>query len=250
MQAISAWARKDPQSAIAWATADENNTDRTLRNISAVESILLAWSAKAPQEATDWIDRSGRRIRPSTIGQISEAWARQNPGLAFAWANSQEERTTRSRALLAVASVTRDARPEQLIAWARDVGPSGSSVVSTIIKKWQDLPPQTAVAMAETIESPSSRGDSLATLASNWSEKDMNGTRNWVDKIADDHDRSHALMGIVFTLATSDQPVEAASLVASIPDETVRRYASRDLINLIKQEHPGQISTVTEILRP
>ena len=205
---------------------------------------------KKPHEAADWIAQSDRRVSSSIIDQVSRGLARQSPEEAFAWATSLQQKTTRSRALLAVAGVTRDATPEQLIAWARGVGPSGSSVVSTIIKKWQDLPPQTAVAMAETIESPKSRGDSLATLASNWAEKDMNGTRNWVDKIADDHDRSHALMGIVFTLATSDQPVEAAHLAVTIPDDTVRARLSRDLANLISKQHPEQIGTVTEILGP
>jgi hypothetical protein len=125
------------------------NSDNVQLQDEALDKWLAKWVMQIPTEAAQFVENipSGA-IREKALRILAQAWGRQNPEAAVAWA-SQLSEPERDMALNNVCLGLAGQNPEKAFQLAVQSGASDNDVLQDIVQQWSEKDVSGALALAE-----------------------------------------------------------------------------------------------------
>lgn len=222
---LSAWAKVDPTSALAYA---KENTD----NPFATDTILSTWASNDPEAAIRWAEENhkGEGANPFLVG-IIRALASTDPLRATQLLTSMPRSVERGSALdgiLPALLAQGDSATREWIASLEDEA-LRSGAMMRVAEKFAETDPKGTIAWL--MENPSEATQRrMDDVFSTWASKDGSAAMSAYLALPAGENRSNALRGIINNIATSD-PQQAIALMdqnsSDVSERTVRHFAWR-----------------------
>jgi hypothetical protein len=194
---FNTWAERDPQAALAWATAlpeGELRTDKTIGAIeliasrdplraieaakrtlrtaedqeSALSLIAQRWMRSDLPAMVEWMTRQPEKIQDELLSSVTAEWGRQDPAGAAAWLDQFPKGARRDKAVGAFASAVTPVDPEGAATWAATISDPEQrhSAVENVLNNWGGADKAAAVAWLRSSNavSPQERTELLRTF--------------------------------------------------------------------------------------
>jgi len=150
-------ADEDPERAIEWAAALEQEEERS----DAFGRIAVVISGTDPSRAATLVseEMTAGPPRDRAVVQILQRWAQATPADAAAWIAGFPQGAARSAGLKAVATAWLESDPAALAAWveAREEGPVRTEAVLAAAESLRAAPPETRATRLGSFQDPAFR---------------------------------------------------------------------------------------------
>lgn len=178
------WAQTDPQAALAWASAQQQNQFRA----ATVEQIAVSWGENEPEQAIRSLTTAAEltdQEREMALRAVLATWASQSPQQAIGWARANPT-PIGSADPMNVALVNWAAEEPSAAAAAlmKENNPAlVESTAAEIAGVWAAQAPSEAAKWVSSLPSESARTAATLQLVQEWARLDAAGARKWVDAL-------------------------------------------------------------------
>ncbi len=268
----SRWGRQDPEAALAWAEALEGLEAR-----HATERILDQWAETDPASAADYV----AQLHPTEqtldwVHHVSRRWAEQDQSASVAWATARKHPAIRARALRGAVEAWVRNDPEaagafastlelphqrravieeighrwaeqnyfDALSWARNLtGEDRSNATRAILHRLADYSPDLAAShymeLADSLPNPNgreeARRDIARDLASRWAATVPEEAANWAVKLPERGEiRREAVREVAHRWLRLDS-LAASEWITGLPQGEVRDAAAGVVVEHIVQ---------------
>lgn len=157
-QAIGAWFARDPRSAFDWLVArDSALPEGSDHNLSLLQS--LSWSlASNPETARSVVELVAAHPelpdQATTLHQLVQSWTQHDPSSALAWIKATPD--PERRAALLSSTLSYASKPEDFFAFVSELpeSPARAQRIGDFVADWAGKDPAAALAWLETHPSP------------------------------------------------------------------------------------------------
>jgi len=216
---LSAWARRDPISALDYAQANTGNP-------FARNTILATWASSDPDAAIAWAEQhfEGKGANPWMVGVI-KGLAASDPSRASTLMTAMPMSQERGEALGSLVPYMMQQGGDAARAWAESITDDHlrNGAMAQVADRLAKLDPASTAAWLS-----STKGDAavqaMDNVLSTWAEKDKSAATAYYENMPTGDARSSALRGITDTMAQSDPKAAAAFLDQHSADATDRTY--------------------------
>jgi hypothetical protein len=284
--AVSAWAKRDFDSALNYTLASKSPADR--------QEMLGALSRGATQSERDQLLKIAQSLPPSAskglyestlfgsgwgasmkpldvIEQVKSQSVREElikSAVNHWWGTSVEDQqalfaklqpssqTTHQAAQLAQRLAQAD--PASALKWAENLGSSDlqNAAIKSALNAWSQADPQAAASHASTVTDPAIRAEALRGIAQNWARSDDQAALAWARSLQG-ADQAAALGAMVQnSLQASPQQAQelysafASSLDAETASKSENTAIARSMAATLTENDPQQAITWAQALSP
>jgi hypothetical protein len=220
---MSAWARVDPLSALAYAD------DRLSDDDSAARTVLSTWAAYDVEGALRWANEhhDGDGANPYMIG-IIEGLVSHDPAKATELLKAMPFSDECGEVLAVMVPFLLRQGADQAKAWVDSIDDEQlkNGALSRFSEALAARDPQAAADWLLSSNTDATRR-SLDNVLSEWAQKDLTGATSYFDKLPQGEARTNALRGITNELATKDPQAAAQFLdthAADANDQTYQQF--------------------------
>lgn len=219
---LSAWAKADPFSALAYAKEHTNSR-------FATDTILTSWASLDPDAALFWAqsNHTGEGANPHLVGVI-RGLAESDPQRATALMTEMPRSRERGEALDAVLPYLLAKGNEATLAWIANISDDSLRNGAMMRAANRLAANDPAGTVAWLLENPGEATDRrMDDVFSTWARKDEQAAMSSLARLPAGEIRSDALRGIVSSVAGQD-PSKALSIMdrygADVNDNVVRNF--------------------------
>lgn len=258
--AISEWARRDPQAALAFGQKVEDRNARhqlvtlalgqlagrnpgaALREMDAIDdrdlraqamnSIVQGMMASDPQGAValaaDWAKKRPEESWP--LEMAFRNWAMTDVKGALERAEALESGRMRDGALAAVAAVWAGNDPKGAVDWASALPPSGrrDNILGQVVGAWASTDPQAAGDWLLTQKDINIRNNGVGAVVQNLFNRDKDAALAWIAKLGDVGEtgmQRQAYQNLSWSLGRTDPDLAIAMSKAFPPGQMAEAFA-------------------------
>ena len=218
-QLMHAWAQLAPEAALSFVTESPRYKHNNYYSTSASQSIISAWARKDPQAAIAWArqnfepgkDQRGKeKANPYLVGAI-QGIASSDLYLASEMLVELPVSPERWQALTHISKHAASEGKENALAWLDSLEDETlkNAASNVIVGELSRTAPEEIADWVLTIEHASTRSSAMSRLASNWVRADLEKARAWSDSL-EGSQRTFVAKTIVYPYARTDPHAAAA----------------------------------------
>ena len=180
MQALSAWAEKEPREAAEWALARPPAPERVPLLALTLGSLVTS----EPTVALGLAEGLSNAERQQVVPQILANWANIDARSAAAWVENLDGAQSRRNALMSIAGTYAMRHPDEAFRWAASLsGTDSHLVMSMVIGQIAASDPVRAAGLVNRIGDEPQRDHATLAIVQNWSQRDPQAALAWVEKL-------------------------------------------------------------------
>lgn len=202
-QLAGQWASKEPAAALQWA---RNLEDQDCRN-NSLSNIFSQWASRDPEEAARQVTSlPDQGARQNALPNVISSWARQDPDAAIQWFDALPQKDRFANANTIINSLT-SASPERAASWLdrltteaagdEKLGAQLANSASSLASTWSNHDVEAAAAWATQLRDDSTRESALSEVARNWARMDPIEASGWIDNLTDGKARDAGVQTLV-----------------------------------------------------
>ena len=175
--------QKGEQAAMDWA---ESLTDEKLR-AGIIQRVGLKVGQKDPALASDWVlAHTAAEKKSETVAMIMDSWGRMDPASAATWVEGQSDPALKSESTARLTGVwaRRDAEAAGQWLSKQTPGPALDPALESYARAVRREDPAKALQWAGAITDTEKRRQSLERLMAEWTERDPDAARAFLNKKA------------------------------------------------------------------
>jgi|GEM_PF-1718694 len=238
------WAELDPQADLNWLRflddASGNGTVSAVKSGLEVNAIT-AWARNDPDAAMAYVSDLGTGYSQYSklLAAIGSARAALDPAAATAWLQTLPDDATRAVALDSVATQLIKTDPEQAFALAQTMepGPTQTTIFGKVIGTWSASDPVAAAASLGNLPPGPALVSATQSVAANWIQADPAAAGQWINTLPTGEARDGAAKEVVKALTSTDVS-SAFTWAMSISDVTVRTQQARGVVQVWGRANP------------
>lgn len=215
------WGRENPEAAMAWA--------RTLpdsQRTGAFIAILGSMAGTNPSSAaTMAMQLEAGGARTAVVGQIAEAWGKQDAQQTLAWARTLEGDDRRVAMNQAFASWSQK-QPAEVANYLDTMSQQESvdDLLRTAVGTWATQAPAEAASWLSKQAEGSGKNNAMGHVMWNWTNLDPKSAANWLDRQPPGPSRDSGIGGLSLAAFPKD-PASAVTWANQMSDENRRNFS-------------------------
>lgn len=222
-QALTGWAGKDPNAAIAWVNSLSNQDEKNSLQGSIVSGLADKDTALAVSYVYE-LEKAGNRQAASHMQTVAaEELRRHGPEGAARWGESLPDGPLKGAALDSVANAYVRQDPEAAASWAAKFAGTdyGARAVEEVGREWAAKDPQAAVTWLQSLNEGPAQAWGARSAFSQWTQRDPLAASQYLASMPHSPFRDSAVSGLVRSIAGED-PESAMIWAQTIRDERSR----------------------------
>ena len=180
---LSTWADHSPEEVWQWSQGLPDAKQRA----TAAAAAITALAANDPVQAASRLGQLPPDARSDAAGEVATKWAANDPAAASRWAAALPDAEARVSATSSVATAWADDDAAAAKTWidglpagkARDAG-----INSLITAANGELAPEECIRLAQSVQAPEDRTQSLEIALNIWINEDRAAARAWLERTA------------------------------------------------------------------
>lgn len=227
--------KKDPQKALAWAQSLTDPGEKA----AAVEEVMWSMSDSDPAAAANQVKQiNNPELLQNIGGTIAESLADKNPAQAIQWAEAIPAGAAQDEAISGALAGWAKTDPQAAFAYFQSKHSTNGDAAEGVFEQWATNKPQDAAKQALQITDPALREQAVTGVVNGWlNDDDTQPVEQWVDHMAEGHERDVASAAIVDSLSVTD-PQPAWDRALTIKDAQVRQEAVLSAFSGLAQSDP------------
>lgn len=219
---MSGWASQDPEAAIAWVNALQDEGDLSRFSRGLVQGLAKTDPDLATAFALEKGAAGDKRVR-EYISEIAREQVNRNITSAISWAENLPENSLKESALERIGANFVEKDPEQAAAWARQYAGTGygANVIGEVADEWAEKDPVSAVSWVASLPEGDERRRAFREAIWEWTESDPYAASEYVSAMAAGADRDAAITSLSRRHVYED-PEAAIAWAGSISDGELR----------------------------
>ncbi|HEX2749943.1 MAG TPA: hypothetical protein VHM91_18180 [Verrucomicrobiales bacterium] len=243
-QVLNAWARKEPEKALALARKISNASERD----AALEGVANAIAATDPRRALSLMSSVKSRNGDYRYYTLFTSWAASDPAAAHAAARNMPPGPGRTYALRAVFGTWGAEDPAAAHAAAMAMPDSGArqQAIQSVFESWASSDPQGALAAFKAVPKGQMRIETLGRIFATWAGSDPNAAAAAVTGLSR-NERMNAISQISSVWASTDHQA-ALAWAKTLPPKEGGEYAISNVLgNMARADGPAAAAVLQDL---
>ncbi len=224
VEAMRAWAVRDPQAALASAKREKNGYIRE----QLLQAAIHGWAGVAPDKALAWAKSQPVGVRFDLISVAIQGAAETDPAAAIDLATSvmtEDPSTVNRYALDLVQSLVEVGEYEVALRFVLPGSPEWEARLSTCYRSWALHSPEEALAAAHQLDDPALKSVAVQNVVASWSVTDPTQALAYVESLAPGEQRREGYTAALQQLAARDPSAALQWIDAHPPSADTRDVA-------------------------
>lgn len=220
---ITGWASKQPDDAMAWVDALEDEGDQRRYRSSLVSGLADHDIGMATEYVLERAEQGDERARRYLETVTREQLRNGDIRSSVAWSESLPEGELRGEAMERVADRYVSEDPEAAAAWAERYASVdyGVDMIEEVGDEWAEREPEAAVSWLQNLPDGRGKAEGMRSALDEWAERDPMAASEYLVQMEDSAAKDSAVSGFVREVVRED-PQAAIAWASTIGQEELR----------------------------
>ena len=243
-EVLAGWAKRDPNSAIAWVKDRQVENPDSKKNDNLLVGVVKGLAENDLKTADDFfrtLPQGNAKWQASTF--LAQEYAKKGTDEAIRWANQfpEEDQRMRSMILGQLGSKLAQNDLKGTANWVESmpVDKASEQVMSNLLSRWASQSPQEAAIWSSQLPDSEKRIQAMKLLTTKWSLRDPVATAGWLNTFPPSAELDPVVGEFVNRISSRD-PEGAVGWATSIIDQDQRKRAVDQALRAWDRRNPKE----------
>lgn len=243
-EVLAGWAKRDPNSAIAWVKDRQVENPDSKQNDNLLVGVVKGLAENDLKTADDFfrtLPQGNAKWQASTF--LAQEYAKKGTDEAIRWADQfpEEDQRMRSMILGQMGSKLAQSDLKGTANWVESmpVDKASEQVMSNLLSRWASQAPQEAAIWSSQLPDSEKRIQAMKLLTTKWSLRDPVATAGWLNTFPPSAELDPVVGEFVNRISSRD-PEGAVGWATSIIDQDQRKRAVDQALRAWERRNPKE----------
>ena len=243
-EVLAGWAKRDPNSAIAWVKDRQVENPDSKKNDNLLVGVVKGLAENDLKTADDFfrtLPQGNAKWQASTF--LAQEYAKKGTNEAIKWAEQfpKEDQRMRSMILGQMGSKLAQSDLKGTANWVESmpIDKASEQVMSNLLSRWASQAPQEAAIWSSQLPDSAKRIQAMKLLTTKWSLRDPVATAGWLNTFPPSAELDPVVGEFVNRISSRD-PEGAVGWATSIIDQDQRKRAVDQALRAWNRRNPKE----------